>query len=450
MNALMPLPNRSILSRMFFSVRRGRVPDNARYDSWGIYAQDVFDVIPEKLSFTGNVRYSGVSYESRASDAPVSSSGEPLWPDDSFDTGYGNFRAGVIYSPEKQWSLMANFSSGFRAPNVTDLGTLGLTGSGFEVDAAEVAGLGATIGSSAGSSAVSTGLPVTQLKSETSLNYEVGTRFSNDRLNTEVVFFLTDIGDNIAKQALILPQGAVGLTLGDEVITSQNANGVVFVGASSSPVLVRANFDDARIYGIEYELNAQLASQWSLGGGFTYIHAEDKRTGLPPNIEGGTAAPNGYLKVRYSVHNKPFWIEPYVLGATKQDRLSSLDLEDRRTGAGRSVSSITNFFRNGATVRGFIGPGADGVVGTSDDVLIATGETLNEVLLRVLGPGLQSSSLITELPAYLLVNVRFGFQFGGNELLSGFSKHNGPEFSRYRWGIDSPGRGIYVRYLTRF
>ena len=56
------------------------------------------------------------------------------------------------------------------------------------------------------------------------------------------------------------------------------------------------------------------------------------------------------------------------------------------SGASRSRSSIASFFTNGARARGLVGPGADGVAGNADDVLLATGETLAQVQARVLGP----------------------------------------------------------------
>ena len=69
---------------------------------------------------------------------------------------------------------------------------------------------------------------------------------------------------NIQKQALILPQGAVGTVIGGQTITAQTANGAVFVPASTVPVLVRANFDEARIWGIEHTAQAMLGSNVSL------------------------------------------------------------------------------------------------------------------------------------------------------------------------------------------
>src|SRR4030095_4918764 len=151
-------------------------------------------------------------------------------------------------------SLSANFSRGFRAPHITDLGTLGLTGAGFEVAAADVAGLGGTIGSAAGVSAGSTGIPVQQVDPETSMNYEFGIAYRNKRFETNFAWFVNDIDDNIVKQALILPAGAVGKSLGGTPITAQGPTGVVFVAASPNPVLVRANFDDARLFGFEHTL----------------------------------------------------------------------------------------------------------------------------------------------------------------------------------------------------
>jgi hypothetical protein len=82
------------------------------------------------------------------------------------------------------------------------------------------------------------------------------------------------------------------------------------------------------------------------------------------------------VKVRYATSNSRFWVEPVVHVVGRQDRLSTLDLEDRRTGATRTRSTIRNFFYNGATVRGWVTPGADGVPGNADDVLSITGETL--------------------------------------------------------------------------
>src|SRR4029453_906610 len=97
-----------------------------------------------------------------------------------------------------------------------------------------------------------------QLGPETSLQYELGLGYRQKSWRTDFTFFVNDVHDNIQKQALILPSGAVGTVIGGQPITSQNANGVVFVPLSTVPVLVRANFDNARIWGIEHTAQALL------------------------------------------------------------------------------------------------------------------------------------------------------------------------------------------------
>jgi outer membrane receptor protein involved in Fe transport len=430
------------------TIRRGRVPHNALYRSGGVYLQDVWQAIPTKLQFVGAVRYSAASYRARAADSPLL---PPLWPNDSLRTDDVTFRAAILATPLPWLSLYGNFSRGFRAPHITDLGTLGVTGSGFEVAAPDVAGLGGTIGDSAAATAVSTGRPVVQVAPETSMSYEGGVRFSTRRFQSSTSVFVNDINDNITKQALILPPGAVGTVIGGETITAQDPSGTVFVAAATSPVLVRANFDDARIWGVEHRTEVTLNSRWSFGGLGTYLHAADERTGLAPNIEGGTPAPDGYLHLRYADRGSRWWVEPYIHAAARQDRLSSLDLEDRRTGAMRSAGQIANFFRRGATVRGYVGAGPDLMLGTPDDILLATGETLAQVQLRVLGPGLLSSPLYTGVPGYVTFNVRGGVRLGERQNLTlDFANIGDRNYRGISWGVDAPGRSLTVLYRVSF
>ena len=146
---------------------------------------------------------------------------------------------------------------------------------------------------------------------------------------------------------------------GGTPITSQNANGVVFVAASTAPVLVRANFDNARYWGLEHSLTADLGHGLMAHTAFTYIRGEDVDSKLPPNIEGGIPHPQFSAVARWTHASGKIYVEPYVTVAWKQTHLSSLDLGDRRTGASRSTTSIRNFFNNGARNRGWIGNGAD-------------------------------------------------------------------------------------------
>jgi hemoglobin/transferrin/lactoferrin receptor protein len=442
----------------FFS--RPRIPNNARYDSGGVYIQDAWEAIPDRLRITGALRYSAAFYKVRSSDTP-SVGGKPLVSDDSLRVADFSGRIGAVGRVAGGLRLAFNYSRGFRYPSMTDLGTLGLTGDGFEVDYTSAINLGGTIGTTAGATAVSTGLPVSKQRSEYTNNFDASVRYTNKRLDTELTGFVLNLEDTITKQALILPQGAVGQFLGDQQITTQLANGVVFVPLSTAPVLVRSNFTSARLYGIEYELEARISRDLQFKGNYTFIHAEDKATGLPPNIEGGTPPPTAFLSLKYAPAGRRFWIEGYTTLADKQDRLSSLDLSDRRTGAPRSRAQIQNFFRRGACVYGLTTPGATGC-GSAGGILIATGETLAQVQDRILPVGATINGvtvvdnntavpLFTRLPSYALFNLRGGFNMGERSRVFIAFENIFDNFHRNpSWGIDGAGRNLTVQYRYKF
>jgi hemoglobin/transferrin/lactoferrin receptor protein len=431
------------------SARRPRVPSGATFTQGGVYAQSTFDVRPDRVRLVGSVRVGGASYEAKASDSPIVN-GQPLWPSDSLTASDVTFRAAGVLTPSEPWSILLSISRGFRAPHMTDLGTLGLTGSGFEVAAPDVAGLNGFVGTTADATAVSTGDAVEQLEPETSLQYEASVGYRQPRWRTDLTFFVNNIHGNIQKQSLILPPGSVGVSLGGTPVTAQNANGVVFVSLSTAPVLVRANFDEARIWGIEHSAQAMITNRISLNTAFTYLRARDTGTDLPPNIEGGTPAPDAYITARWTSSNNRWWVEPYTHFAWQQSHLSTLDLGDRRTGSGRSRSNIQAFFNNGARARGWIGPGADNISGNGDDVLTVTGETLAQIQNRVLGVGVNSSSLYTAVPGYATFGVRAGLRSRPHELVVDFENLNDENYRGISWGVDAPGFGISLKYLLRF
>ncbi len=431
------------------TLSRPPVPDVARFTSSGIYVQDQWEAIANRLRITGALRYSGMRYRVRASDSPIVG-GRALWNDDELSTADWSGRLGAVIRANDHVRFAFNYGRGFRYPSMTDLGTLGLTGDGFEVDHITAGAFGGQIGTTAASDAVSTGLSVAKQESEFSNNFDASVRFENKRVDMEFTAFRLDITNAITKQALILPAGAVGQTLGDQVITSQLPSGVVFVAAATNPVLVRANFTSAKTYGVEYETEARLTHRLLFKGAATYIRAADKDTGLPPNIEGGTPPPTVFLSLRHNWSRA--WVEAYATLAARQERLSSLDLGDRRTGAARSRTQIENFFRRGACVRGLTFNAAgtcNAAVGTY--TLRATGENITQVLTRVLGPGFPTLPLFTALPGYGVANLRGGFTI--NEKANIFWAFENILDQQYRnpsWGIDGPGRSFTAQLRLRF
>ena len=91
---------------------------------------------PIALQINGALRYSVASYESRASNAPLGPDGVPLFPDDSQRFRRLSGRIGAVVRVYGGFDIAGKYTRGFRAPNTTDLGIIGLVGTGFEVDTA--------------------------------------------------------------------------------------------------------------------------------------------------------------------------------------------------------------------------------------------------------------------------------------------------------------------------
>jgi outer membrane receptor protein involved in Fe transport len=215
-------------------------------------------------------------------------------------------------------------------------------------------------------------------------------------------------------------------------------------------VLVRTNYDNARITGLEHSMDVQIPGGFSLGTVLTVLHAKDMATGLAPNIEGGTPGPDLYVKLRWSPARTTLWVEPVLHVVGTQDRLSTLDLEDRRTGSARTRTNIRNFFLNGATARGWVSAGPDGTMGTPDDILIATGETFVDIQNRVLGSA-TSAALYTSVKGYTTIAVRGGFRVGHHhEFTFEFENLTDENYRGIAWGVDALGRGLSVGYTARF
>lgn len=420
---------------------RPRIPDGARYWTHGLYAQSVWKpLLSDRIRIAGALRFGGASYRSRAERSPLVN-GRRLWPDDSLSANAVTGRTGIVAWLTDWFGAHVNFSRGFRAPNVTDLGTLGLQGNGaFEAAVADLAGRNATIGDSADDRAVSTGVAVERLRPEVSNDYDFGVRIRSSRVSARFAGFRLTLDNSIVSQTLILPQGAVGQALGEQTIIRQLPSGAVFVPISTGPVLVRANFSGARMHGWEQEARVRLTSHWSVHENLTYLHFRDAETGRPPDIEPGVPPLTANLTLAWHPLTRRYWLEVYSTLAGRQERLSSLALSDRRIGNPRSRANIQSFFNNGARVRGLV----------VNNILTPTGETLAQVQNRVLGTA-TSAPQFTAIPGYGLIGVRGGVWLGERtELLLDLSNLADRNYRGVGWGIDGPGRNAMVKLRYRF
>jgi hemoglobin/transferrin/lactoferrin receptor protein len=261
------------------------------------------------------------------------------------------------------------------------------------------------------------------LKPEFSDNVDLGFRLRGRGMWFESTVFRSSIRNLIVARTLLLPPGAAGQIISGERITSQRADGAVFVAISTQPVQVRSNQDRGVFRGLEQRFEAKVASAWTLAQGFTWLRADDPESGRVPNVEGAYPPPMGYVRLRYNPSGRRFWIEPYWTGNARLNRLSELALNDRRVGANRTRAQITNFYNNNPALAAI------------------TGLSLEGVLARV-----NTGPLFRSLPGYGILGVRGGYTF--HDRLSLFADFGNLADKNHRgmtWGVDGAGRGVSLQ-----
>ena len=248
----------------------GRFPDDSSMDSIAGYLYGEWDPHPN-LTIGGGMRYSRFDIK-----LPQASGGDAtLEPDDVS----GDLH--VTWRLTDGLNLVSNLGRGFRAPNIFDLGTLGVRpGNRFNVANPD-------------------------LDPETVWSLDAGFKFSSARWGAELFGFYSDYDDKITSIATgeITPEGRT-------VVRSENANQV-------------------EIYGIEAGGQYQLTERLELYGVLNYARGDEEDA--EGNDEPADRMPplNAKLGAIYTPTDT-LRFEAYSLMADDQDRLSDRDEDDPR------------------------------------------------------------------------------------------------------------------------
>jgi outer membrane receptor protein involved in Fe transport len=422
---------------------RARFPDGARYRTLGLFAQDIVRLTPQRLLGTFALRYSRFSFRQSSADNPKDTRGQPTVPDFATTFDDMTFNTGLVFSVNQHLNLTANVSRGFRAPNVNDFGSIGVSGIGFEITPEEGERLGGRLGrTDVNRPEQGDARPVRQLRAETLYNYEAGLKLRTKRVEGTLSLFNSELTNFIERRVLLLPQGAVGASVGGQQVVRQDATGAIFNALSSAPVFVRANAGHIRMSGFEGATQLRLTRSLHLDARGFYAHGTETETGAPPALENGIPPLTGFVSLRWQPTGRSFWLEAFSSMAAAQTRLSDNDKQQARIGGVRTRDEITNFFNNGAVARGLV----------RDGVLLPTGENLSQVLRRVLGSDLSARvPLFVKNPSYATLNLRGGFRLGERSSVTAILENI---FDRnYRTmgsGIDAPGVNLMIRYSHSF
>jgi len=450
--------------------KRALYPNGSRYATTGLFVQDDVELVRGKagglLAARLGGRFTRVDARTDA-EANVSDAGQSLGVVDS-EQRYQDltFNAGLTWSPTRVVSLHGLVGRGFRAPNLNDLGALGLNDLGYEVPAASAIAGGALVGTSDGEGAMSTSRRVAELASERLLNYEVGVTLNWERVYVRVQGFDAELQEPIVRRTLVYPIDAPPSSLAGLAVSpipptaAQRAQGVVSVSTSLDPRAVKAfvNEGRARYYGADTVIRYRVSRRWSAEANYSYLAGSD----LDPSRPVRRLPPQqGRLSVRFQPGTRLSWVEASASFSGPQSRLSGGDITDERIGAARRRSDITDFFRGGL-IGPWILPGADGLAGTADDVFGPTGETVAQIRDRVLPLGATINGvpvvndstrvpLYPHTPGFLSVNLRAGFAIVRHldvtvALMNALDRN----YRVHGSGMDAPGRSLFATARVSF
>ena len=410
---------------------RPDIPDGTHYRTMGLFVQQSADLIPDKLTVRGGLRYGHYRFQS-TSDPTLGV------PEQDIPVGDTTFNASAVYAAKPDLTFTMSVSRGFRAANAFDFGAIGLSGgAGFEISPQRTVELGGIRGSTDGATAVSTGEIVGDLDPERLMAYEAGVRWRSGRVSSAVTAFDLEFHDAIERRTLIFPTSIVGLDLSGYTVIRQDEAGRAYVAGEARPIVTRVNVSRSRILGYEAEATIQISTPlrvrgWAAMARGTELETNTPRRRMPPGLGGAT--------LTWQRPGGGWWVEGTMLAATRQDRLSDADIGDARIGASRTPASIASFFNGTAVDRGLVRNG----------ILVATGETLAQVQSRVLGTA-TLLPMFTETPGFLVLGVRGGFRIGSHLDVTLIGENLGDTNYRIHGsGVDEPGINVMARLRARF
>lgn len=267
------------LSTGISSYKRGLYPDDARYKSYSLYSLHHFSA--GRWMFDAGIRFNGFSIQ--LEDTTL---GKVNLSPTAF---VGN--AAALYRIGKGRSVYLSTSTGFRAPNIDDMGTLGIVDFRYE-------------------------LPSSDLRPEKSIQTEIGYKYSFRRFSGTVSGWYMHLKD---------------------IITRVKQEGQVISGYA---VYQKENTESAYIRGLETEAAWDLSRKMRIQGAISYTFGQNLSKPEPlrriPPLNG---------QVGFVLRDKKWRSSIVWQFASKQNRLAQGDKDDNRIPTGGTPGwNVVNFY----------------------------------------------------------------------------------------------------------
>jgi hemoglobin/transferrin/lactoferrin receptor protein len=190
-----------------------------------------------------------------------------------------NGNLGLIYQPKGNWRIAILGSSGFRAPNVDDIGKV------FE---------GSTRGPGQGSVNPTVVVPNPNLKPEYTYNVELNiSKIIVNKVKIEATGYYTWFRNAISLQPFTF-----------------NGQNSILYGGVQSQVIANVNFDKAYLYGINAGISADITPEFSVNSTLNYTYARIKRASGDTPLD---HIPPVFGKTSFNLNLKKFRAEFFLL-----------------------------------------------------------------------------------------------------------------------------------------
>ena len=199
--------------------RRALYPSGSRYTTVGLFAQHSADWWANRLHTNVGGRFTRIGVQTFA-DRNRTANNVSLGVADA-DESFQDF----TYNASLTWRVTSSFNlytvtgRGFRAPNLNDLGALGLNDLGYEIPASAAVAANAWLGLSDGENALPSGKRVEALKAESLHNYEFGASWQTPRVYARAQVFDAELKQPIVRRTLLFTAGSVPASLAGLPVT---------------------------------------------------------------------------------------------------------------------------------------------------------------------------------------------------------------------------------------
>jgi outer membrane receptor protein involved in Fe transport len=259
--------------------RRGLYPDGSSATSYAMYSLHTYLI--NKWRFTAGYRFNIIDLNVKDETLGISKL--------RFNSAVPSLA--ISYFPNTNFQLYSRYTRGFRAPNIDDMGTLGIVDFRYEI-------------------------PAYNLKPEHADNFELGYKYQLDHIAFTSSIFYNKLSNLITRVE----------------VENQQIDGY--------PVYVKENVESASIKGFEFEVEGDINYSLKYFANLAYTYGQNHSKNEPLRR---TPPTFGRIGMEFSKSN--FFLRPELQFAAAQKRLAAGDISDNRIDPnGTAAWQVLNIF----------------------------------------------------------------------------------------------------------